>query len=167
EPSPVLLGVPRLTASDRRIILDAGPLGRGRSASWVFDLQVPPRPAGSYRLMDVSLRYRDADGAGICRTELILDCVDAPWAGRVAHAPTMHLRDRVDLVGECENIAGAYHRGDGRRVAVGLSTLVRRLLAQGEDGLVERTFAMRLAFLRSGTLDRVEFNRLRRALEQV
>ncbi len=167
EPVPVLLGVPRLTDADRRIILDVGPLGRGTRLSWLFDLQVTPRPAGHYRLLDVSLRFRRGQRVGLERLELSLVMADTPWQHREVHAPTADLRDRAELVGECENISGAFHRGDGRRVAVGLSGLIRRLGALGQDTLVERAFALRLAFLRSGSLDRAGFNRLRRAVERI
>ena len=67
---------------------------------------------------------------------------------------------------ELESIGVAFHRGDGRRVAVGLSSLVRRLLAMGDEETVERAFGLRLSFLRSGSIDRLEFNRLRMALRQ-
>jgi hypothetical protein len=166
EPVPVLLGIPQLTETDRRVVIDVGPLGAGARISWLFDLEVPARTAGSYLLAEATLSYRQLDGRRQRHAQAIQHVMVGENAGLVIDVARIVNRDRAEAVAELESIGVAFHRGDGRRVAVGLSSLVRRLLAMGDEETVERAFGLRLSFLRSGSIDRLEFNRLRMALRQ-
>ena len=82
----------------------------------------------------------------------------------VIDAGVARARERAEVAVEFEHIATAFARGDGRRVAQGISSLVRFALSLGDEPTAERAHALRLGFLRTGTVDRGELNRLRVAL---
>lgn len=163
SPSPIFLGNVRLTPTDRRLVLDPGPLTTGAEPVFLLTMTAPKRRLGRYRLVEISARHRGA-------TKLL-----APWHGGAIHTVTddpqeiawvdaqvVAARDRVEPTGWVEEAARAFMEGDHRRVATTLERLARRFLELGRTNDAQAAIDSRTRYLRTGHLDRNELNKLRR-----
>ncbi len=162
-PGAVFLGNVRLTPTDRRLVLDPGPVVAGHEPQFLVTLTLPRRRVGRYRLLEVSARHRAGHRFVTChQASVVHQVTDDPTLLGYVEAGVVAARDRVEPAGWVEEAARAFLEGDHRRVATTLERMARRLSELGRSADAQATIDARGRYLRSGHLDRNELNRLRR-----
>ena len=163
SPAPIFLGNVRLTPTDRRLVLDPGPVAVWHEPVFLLTLTVPKRRVGRYRLMEVAVRHRAGSRVVTsAQTSVVHTTTDDPNEAGFVEAAVVAARDRVEPVGWVEEAGRAFLEGDHRRVATTLERMARRMLELGRGPDAQAVVEARGRYLRSGHLDRSELNRLRR-----
>ncbi len=158
-PTAAFLGSLRLTASERTLTIDPGPLAPGRPTALLLTLGVPARRMGVWRLAQVTV----ADDHGVrARAPLVQRHGDDPGAGRRVAADVVAARDRVEPVAWLEDVVQALPDGDHRRVAALLERLQRRFVELHREEATALVIEARQRFLRSGRIDADALDALRR-----
>ena len=166
-PMPVFLGNVRLTPTDRRLVLDPGPLAPGHEPSFLMTLTVPRRRLGHYRLVEIISRHRVGHRhISSHQLSVVHHVTDDPTELGYVEANVVAARDRVEPAGWVEEAARAFLEGDHRRVATTLERIARRFLEMGRPQDAQATVDVRSRYLRAGHLDRTELNKLRRLAGQ-
>ncbi len=162
-PTPIFLGNVRLTPTDRRLVLDPGPIAPGHEPAFLLTLTVPRRRLGHYRLVDVVARHRTPHRAvTVAQASIMHRVTDDPLEAGWVEAGVVAARDRAEPAGWVEEAARAFLEGDHRRVANTLERLARRMLEVGRQADAHVAGDCRTRYLRTGHLDRNDLNRLRR-----
>lgn len=188
-PTVLYYGQPADAGPGGPVAVHTGTAVLGAEQHWLFDLALSPGWPELYLTDATGAPVRlppgvpPPDGHWLARARAVTVPVDGappellgdwhtfrmnrhpdPHGRWVVEATVARARERAEISLEFEHIAAAFARGDGRRVAQGISSLVRLALSLGDDTTAERAYALRLGFLRTGTVDRGELNRLRVAL---
>lgn len=159
-PQPVFLRTLRLGPDERSVRIEVGPLARGDAPAFLLTGALPRRRIGRYRLFELRAGHRN-DAAAV-RTDGLHGCTLDPAEAATVEAAVRAAQERVEGVAWVEDVARAYAEGDARRVAATLDRLVRHFAVVDRLRAVREAAALRMRFLRSGTLGRLELNRLRR-----
>lgn len=159
-PNPVFLRTLRLGTDDRAVRIEVGPLARGDAPAFLLTGTLPRRRIGRYRLFELTAGHRN-DAAAL-RMDGLHGCTLDPAEAATVEAAVRAAQERVEGVAWVEDVARAYAEGDARRVAATLDRLVRHFAVVDRVRAVREAAALRMRFLRSGTLGRMELNRLRR-----
>lgn len=163
SPTPIFLGNIRLTPTDRRLVLDPGPVATGAEAAFLLTLTVPKRRLGRYRLVELVAKHRGATRIVTgWHGGVVYTVTDDPLQAQWVDAQVVAARDRAEPAGWVEEAARAFLEGDHRRVATTLERISRRFLELGRPADSQSAIDSRTRYLRSGHLDRNELNRLRR-----
>lgn len=163
HPTPTFLGNVRLTPTDRRLVLDPGPVAPGHEPAFVLTMTMPRRRAGRYRLLEIASRHRGGHRLVTGHQVNVVHTVtDEPALLGDVEAAVIAARDRAEPAGWVEEAGRAFLEGDHRRVATTLERFARRLLELGRATDAQAAIESRSRYLRSGHLDRTELNRLRR-----
>jgi hypothetical protein len=167
SPTPIFLGNVRLTPTDRRLVLDPGPIAPGHEPAFLLTLTAPRRRLGVYRLVDVVARHRAVHrSVTVAQASVLHRVTDDPLEAGWVEAGVVAARDRAEPAGWVEEAARAFLEGDHRRVANTLERLARRMLEMGRQADAHVAGDCRTRYLRTGHLDRNDLNRLRRLVGQ-
>jgi len=162
-PTPVFLGNVRLTPSDRRLVLYAGPMAPGYEPAFLLTMTVPRRRLGHYRLVEIAVRHRAPQRVvTVAQASVMHRVTDNPLEAGWVEAGVVAARDRAEPAGWVEEAARAFLDGDHRRVANTLDRLARRMIEVGRQADARVAGDCRMRYLRTGQLDRNDLNRLRR-----
>jgi hypothetical protein len=160
-PYPLLLRGLRGGEEDRSVRIELGHVALDQPPPQLLLVGLmPPRRLGRYRVARVVLGERGQ--METATTDVMHACTADPHEASRVNAQVRVARERADLAGWAEEVARAYTEGDARRVAAILDRMVRQLITLERGSAVEQTAAMRVRFLRTGALGRVDLNRLRR-----
>ncbi len=159
-PHPVFLRTLRLGPDERTVRLEVGPLARGDAPAFLLTGSLPRRRIGRYRLFELTAGHRN--DAAAARVDGLHGCTLDPAEAATVEAAVRAAQERVEGVAWVEDVARAYAEGDARRVAATIDRLVRHFAVIDRRRAVREAAALRMRFLRSGTLGRMELNRLRR-----
>ncbi|MCA9542095.1 MAG: hypothetical protein KC620_24530, partial [Myxococcales bacterium] len=163
DPTPVFLRNVRLNDGNRQLTVEIGPVtGSGRDPCFLLTAVLPKRRIGRYRLFDARLYAREAGDRPLWSGGVVQRCGADPLEASEVEAEVITARERVEGTAWAEEVARAYAEGDARRVSSLLDRLTRHFVTLGRERAVEQIAAMRVRFLRSGSLSRVDVNRLRR-----
>ncbi|MEZ4433074.1 MAG: hypothetical protein R3F65_11740 [bacterium] len=163
EPRPVFLRNIRLGDDSRALTIELGPVTlRGPDPTFLLSATLPKRRIGRYRLFDARIYTRESGERALWTGGAVQRCSADPHEAGEVEAEVVAARERVEVTAWAEDVARAYAEGDARRVSSTLDRLVRHFVTLGHAGAVEQIAAMRLRFLRSGSLGRQDVNRLRR-----
>ena len=165
QPSPLVVRELRLNEHEEYADIDLGPMsGESDLPQYLITALIPRRPKGDLPLVKMSLMALDADvnwsmevnqpAAPQTQTHWVVD-------GVVSSA-----RERVEASLIIEEMAHAYTREDGGRIAMLLDNLVRYYTILGRDAVVEELAMMKLEFLRGGLWGRANLNTIRRLASQ-
>ncbi|MFN3198811.1 MAG: hypothetical protein ACE366_10430 [Bradymonadia bacterium] len=166
-PTRAFLGAVRVSHTERRLMLDPGPMGDQSTPRFLMTMVIPRRVAGMYRVCTAKLSWSDQGRASEVEHEIVVS-VDQPGQQRLmAQSPLVIARDRVELLSWVEDMGRAQADGEHRRVSNLLERLTRRLNELSEIMLAEQVGGIRRAYLRSGSLNMVELNQMRHAMLSV
>ncbi|MCB9538653.1 MAG: hypothetical protein H6704_20625 [Myxococcales bacterium] len=159
-PRPLFLRTLRLGPDERTVRLEVGPLARDDAPTFLLTGTLPRRRIGRYRLFELTAGHRT--DAASAKVDGLHGCTLDPAEAATVEAAVRAAQERVEGVAWVEDVARAYAEGDARRVAATLDRLVRHFAVMDRSRAVREAAALRMRFLRSGTLGRMELNRLRR-----
>ena len=162
-PTPVYLGTVRVTGTDRKLLIDPGPVALGLEPSFLLTLNLGRRRVGRYRLLDARIRHRSTGARAFStQTTVVFPCTDSPLDLQVCEAAVVAARDRVEPAGWIEDATRFFGQGDHRGVATTLERISRRFLELGRPADAAFSLEARTRYLRTAHLDRSDVNRLRR-----
>jgi Ca-activated chloride channel family protein len=147
-----------------------GDIQSGPGQSVLVDLLLPPRKAGSYRLLQADIAY-DVPAAGLERQRLALDIVvpfteDPVQAGQT-QGRVMNIIERVvahKLQTQALDEAAA---GDIPRATMRLRAAATRLLELGEDQMAEQASQQAARLEQAGQIDTADMQRMRYATRRL
>ncbi len=159
-PSALFLRAVRPEPDHREVVIDVGPMAPGARHAFLLTAQLPRRRIGRYRILEIIASHATDEAAA--RVDVLHQCTLDPAEAAIVEAEVRSAQERVEGAAWVEEVAKAYADGDARRVSVTLDRLVRYFAVLTQHTAMEQTAALRIGFLRTGTLSRTDLNRLRR-----
>jgi len=139
EPQVMYLGSARIMATERTVRLRAGQLQSGKAYTWMFEMTVPPVPAGSITLAHVSLSYRLPDGSQHQdQSTLTVQVTDDAALSSRRDGNFMFFYEQAKLNKLEKALSDAQTRRDARQMVSLLTQMIRRCRELGLDDEASR-----------------------------
>ena len=157
-----------VSAHDVQVFL--GDIQHGSGQSILADLLLPPRQAGTYRLIQADIQY-DVPGSGLveqkAKVDLVLTFTDDMSQVNQTDGRVMNIVERVvahKLQTQALDEAAA---GDVARATTRLRAAATRLLEMGETEMAEQTNQQAQQIEQSGQVDLAEAQKMRYATKRL
>lgn len=161
-PTRSYLGAIRVGHTERRLMLDPGPLGAEGAPRFLLTLMAPRRAVGQIRLCTARLEWTHMGLAEHVISDVILRC--QPIADPQVRVELIAIRDQMSLLSWAEEMGRAQGDGEHRRVSNLLERTARRLNELGFISGAEHLGDLRRGYLRTGSLSMIELNQIRHLL---
>jgi Ca-activated chloride channel family protein len=168
--TPLISRLGQSAVGGRDVQVFLGDIQSGGGQAILVDLLLPPRKAGSYRLLQADIVY-DLPASGLARQRAALDIVvpftqDPALAGQT-QGRVMNIIERVvahKLQTQALDEAAA---GDIPRATMRLRAAATRLLELGEDQMAEQANQQAEHLEQSGQIDTADMQRMRYATRRL
>ena len=165
KPNPMVIRELRLNENDEHADIELGPVdASGGPLEYLLTALVPRRPKGDFPL--VTLQMKVPDVAEVWSLSIVQPGMPEHQSRRSVDGVVSSARERVEAALIIEEMAHAYTREDGGRIALLLDSLVRYYTLLGLEKPVKDLAQMKLEFLRGGLWGRANLNAIRRLASQ-
>jgi hypothetical protein len=159
EPGAVLVRDLHMNEALDSVDIDLGPMsGDSPLPSYLLTVLAPRRPGDDTTLFTLGLSARDE---GVEWSTAVSQAPITP-GGIPVDGEVNSALEKVSAIRIIEDIAHAYSREDGGRIAMLLEHLIRHYTVLGMDNVAVELYEMKLKFLRGGLWGRANLNEIRR-----